>query len=88
MSYESENYHDQQVEFTYEGKEYIWEGDYTIEQYVEEESECAPAYGEFEVTIDHTTSLSYYDEDLEVNVEVKPTNSILVELQFQIERNY
>jgi hypothetical protein len=88
MSYESENYHDQQVEFTYEGKEYIWEGDYTIEQNVEEESECAPAYGEFEVTIDHTTSLSYYDEDLEVNVEVKPTNSILVELQFQIERNY
>jgi hypothetical protein len=88
MSYESENYHDQQVEFTYEGKEYIWEGDYTIEQNVEEESECAPAYGEFEVTIDHTTSLSYYDEDLEVNVEVKPTNSILIELQFQIERNY
>jgi hypothetical protein len=88
MSYESENYHDQQVEFTYEGKEYIWEGDYTIEQTIEDESECAPAYGEFEVTIDHTTSLSYYDEDLEVNVEVKPTNSILVELQFQIERNY
>jgi hypothetical protein len=88
MSYESENYHDQQVEFTYEGKEYIWEGDYTIEQNVEEESECAPAYGEFEVTIDHTTSLSYYDEDLEVNVELKPTNSILIELQFQIERNY
>jgi hypothetical protein len=88
MSYETENYHDQQVEFTYEGKEYIWEGDYTIEQTGEEESECAPAYGEFEVIIDHTTSLSYYDEDLEVNVEVKPTNSILIELQFQIERNY
>jgi hypothetical protein len=88
MSYESENYHDQQVEFTYEGKEYIWEGDYTIEQTGEEESEYAPSYGEFEVTIDHTTSLSYYDEDLEVNVEVKPTNSILIELQFQIERNY
>jgi hypothetical protein len=88
MNYETEHHHDQQVEFTYEGKEYIWEGDYTIDQNVEEESECAPAYGEFEVTIDHTTSLSYYDEDLEVNVEVKPTNSILVELQFQIERNY
>jgi hypothetical protein len=88
MNNETENYHDQQVEFTYEGREYIWEGDYTIEQNVEEESECAPAYGEFEVTIDHTTSLSYYDEDLEINVEVKPTNSILVELQLQIERNY
>jgi hypothetical protein len=88
MSYETENYHDQQVEFTYEGKEYIWEGDYTIEQTIEEESEYAPSYGEFEVTIDHTTSLSYYDEDSEINVEVKPTASILVELQFQIEKNY
>jgi hypothetical protein len=88
MSYESENYHDQQVEFTYEGKEYIWEGEYTIEQIGEEESEYAPSYGEFEVTIDHTISLSYYDEYSEINVEVKPTASILVELQFQIERNY
>jgi hypothetical protein len=88
MSNDTENYHDQQVEFTYEGKEYIWEGDYTIESTWEDESEYAPSYGEKEVIIDHTTSLSYYDEDLEVNVEVKPTNSILVELQFQIERNY
>jgi hypothetical protein len=88
MNYETENFYDQEIIFTYEGKEYTWEGDYTIEQSGEDESECAPAYGEFEVTIDHTTSLSYYDEDLEVNVEVKPTNSILVELQFQIERNY
>jgi uncharacterized OB-fold protein len=88
MSNETENFYDQQVEFTYEGKEYTWEGDYTIEQSGEDESEYAPAYVEFEVTIDCTTSLTYYDEDLEVNVEVKPTNSILVELQFQIERNY
>lgn len=86
INYESENYHDQEIEFTYEGREYIWQGDYSIEYTGEEESEYAPAYGEAEVVIDHTTSLSYYDEDLEVNVEVKPTPSILMELALEIER--
>jgi hypothetical protein len=87
MNYDSENYFDQKIEFTYEGREYIWEGDYTIEQTGEDESEYAPAYGEIEVTIDHTTSLSYYDEDQDLNVEVKPTTSILTELELEIENN-
>jgi hypothetical protein len=87
MNYDSENYFDQKIEFTYEGREYIWEGDYTIEQTGEDESEYAPAYGEIEVTIDHTTSLSYYDEDQDLNIEVKPTTSILTELELEIENN-
>jgi hypothetical protein len=88
MNYDSENYFDQEIQFTYEGIEYTWVGDYTIEHTGEEESEFAPAYGEMEITIDHTTSLSYYDEDLEINVEAKPTTSILMELEFEIETNY
>jgi hypothetical protein len=87
MNYDSENYFDQKIEFTYEGIEYTWEGDYTIEQTGEDESEYAPAYGEIEVTIDHTTSLSYYDEDQDLNIEVKPTTSILTELELEIENN-
>jgi hypothetical protein len=87
MNYDSENYFDQKIEFTYEGREYTWEGDYTIEQTGEDESEYAPAYGEIEVTIDHTTSLSYYDEDQDLNIEVKPTTSILTELELEIENN-
>lgn len=87
MNYDSENYFDQKIEFTYEGREYTWEGDYTIEQTGEDESEYAPAYGEIEVTIDHTTSLYYYDEDQDLNVEVKPTTSILTELELEIENN-
>ena len=87
MNYDSENYFDQEITFTYEGRDYLWMGDYTIEQSGEDESEYAPAYGEMEITIDHTSSLSYYDEDLEVNVDVKPTSSILMELELEIERN-
>ena len=86
MNQDSENYHDQEIEFTYEGREFVWQGDYSIEYTYEDESEFAPAYGEAEVSIDHTTSLSYYDEDFDEVVEVKPTPSILMEVELEIER--
>jgi len=57
MNYETENFHDQEITFTYEGQDYLWIGDYTIEHFGEDESEFAPAYGEMEITIDYTRSL-------------------------------
>jgi hypothetical protein len=87
MNKETENFYDQEIEFTYEGREFVWKGDYSIEYTGEDESEFAPAYGEAEVSIDHTTSLSYYDEDFDEVVEVKPTPSVLIELALEIENN-
>jgi hypothetical protein len=83
MRYDSENYYDKEIIFTYEGKDYIWIGDYSIEHTYEEESEFAPAYGEMEVTIDYTSSLSSYDE-----ANVTPTRSILIAVELEIERTY
>ena len=54
MNYDSENYFDQEVDFHYEGQDYRWMGDYTIDYFGEEETEFAPAYGEIEVKITHT----------------------------------
>lgn len=87
MNQNTETHYDQTVEFTYEGRDYIWQGDYSIEYTGELEGDYAPPYGEAEAVIDHTTSLSYYDEDLEVNVEVKPTLYILMELALEITNN-
>lgn len=87
MNYEQENYYDQEVEFTYEGKEYVWQGDYTVTNWGEDESEYSPAYGEAGVLIDHTTSLSFYDEATNTVIELKPTPSLLAELEIEIERN-
>jgi hypothetical protein len=84
MNYETENYFDQEITFTYEGQDYLWIGDYTIEHTGEDESEFAPAYGEMEINIDHTTSLSSYEH----GYEVIPTRSILMALELEIERNY
>jgi hypothetical protein len=50
----------------------------------EDESEFTPAYGEMEITIDHTRSLSSYEH----GYEVIPTRSMLMELEIEIERNY
>lgn len=87
MNYDQENYYDQEVEFTYEGKEYVWQGDYSVTNWGEDESEYAPAYGEVEVSIDHTASLSFYDDATDTVIEVKPTPSLLAEIEIEIERN-
>ena len=87
MNYDEQNYYDQEIEFEYEGKTYYWTGDYSVTNWGEDESEYAPAYGEIEVTIDHTASLSYNDETTDEVIEVKPTPSLLAELEIEIERN-
>jgi hypothetical protein len=84
MNYETENFYDQEITFTYEGQDYLWIGDYTIEHIGEDESEYAPAYGEMEICIDHTSSLSSYEH----GYEVIPTRSMLIALELEIERNY
>ena len=87
MNYDQEQFYDQEFEFTYEGKEYVWQGDYSVTNWGESESEYAPSYGETEVTIDHTASLSFYDDATDLVIEVKPTPSLLAELEIEIERN-
>ena len=87
MNYDQEQFYDQEVEFIYEGKEYVWQGDYSVTNWGEDESDYAPAYGEVEVSIDHTTSLSFFDEETDTVIEVKPTPSILAILEIKIERN-
>jgi hypothetical protein len=87
MNYEQEQFYDQEIEFTYEGKEYVWQGDYSVTNWGEDESEYAPAYGEVEVSIDHTSSLSFYDEETDTVIDVKPTPSLLAILEIKIERN-
>jgi len=82
--HDSENYFDQEITFSYEDRDYLWVGDYTIETYGEEESEYAPAYGEMEVKIDHTYSLMSYED----GIEIKPTESMLMALELEIERNH
>lgn len=83
MNYDSENYFDQEITFTYEGQDYVWTGDYSIEYFGEEETEYTPAFGEVEVHIDHTSSMYSYEDD----AEIIPTPSLLMAVELHIERN-
>jgi hypothetical protein len=87
MNYESETHYDQEVNFIYEGHDYVWQGDYIVTNCGEDESEYAPGYGETEIQIQHTNSLSYYNEVTDQVIDVIPTQSIMLELEIEIERN-
>ena len=87
MNYDTQSHYDQQFNFIYGGHEYVWQGDYTVNNLGEDESEWAPAYGETEITIDHTSSLFYFNAETDEVIEAIPTQSILLELKIEIERN-
>ena len=87
MNHTTDHFTDQEVEFEYDGYEYIWAGDYTIEESIEEETYDYPAFGEIEITIDHTSSLAYYDHENDIVVQVKPTPSLLLHVELIIEHN-
>jgi hypothetical protein len=88
----SKRYHDidiftdQTIEFTYEGKEYIWDGDFRVTTWGETADYDYPGDSDIEVTIDHTTSLTYYCEKTDQHIDVVPTPSILNTLEIFIER--
>lgn len=84
MNYETENFFDKEITFTYDGIDYLWIGDYSVESYGVDESEFAPAYGEIEVKIDRTHGLSSYEDGFDIT----PTASMLTAIEIEIERNY
>lgn len=83
MNYDSVTYYDQEITFTYEGQDYVWTGDYSVESTFEGESEYAPGFGEVEVHIDHTSAIYSYEDDC----DIIPTPSLLMAVELHIERN-
>lgn len=84
MNYDQEFYYDQEVMFDYEDKTYLWQGDYTVTNWGEDSTDICPGYGEIEVKIDNTYSLTCFQDECEVTL----TESLLVKLEIEIERNY
>ena len=84
---DTENFYGEQVEFTYEGRDYIWEGDYSVNTWGETSDYDYAGCSEVEVLIEDTTSLTYYDEATDDHIEVVPTKSIIYTIEIEIERN-
>jgi len=89
MSYsetETENFYDQRVDFTYDGRDYIWYGDYKVETTGDPGDYDTPAYYETEVEVLETNFCTYYDETTDEVIEVEPTGGLLCQIELEIER--
>lgn len=84
---ETSHEYNQTFEFTYENRDYYWQGDYTIESWGQTSDYDNAGMYEQEITIDTTESLTYYDDDTDTHIEVLPTPSLIVAIENQIERS-
>ena len=78
-------YQDEEIEFTYEGNEYRWVGDYEVREWGETSSYDYPGDGDQEVRVIYTSDLCSYDPHLDQWLTVHPTPSILATIENQIE---
>ena len=78
-------YQDEEIEFTYEGNEYRWVGDYEVREWGETATYDYPGDWEQEVNIIRTAELVKYNEDTDKWDNVCPTISIHLTIENQIE---
>ena len=78
-------YQDQEIEFTYEGNEYRWVGDYEVREWGETSSYDYPGDSDQEVKVVHTSDLCSYDPELDQWLTVYPSGSILATIENEIE---
>jgi hypothetical protein len=80
-------YHDQKVYFIWNGEEACWLGDYGIRTWGEDSDWDYPGDCETEITIHHTERIETWSEELEDWVELIPTDEMLEEVKFEIEKS-
>jgi hypothetical protein len=83
----TENFLDQEVTFTYEGEELVWNGDYNVHSWGENPDYDYPGDCEVEIEILHTDRIEVWSDHKNGWVNVDPTPSILCELEWAIEKS-
>jgi len=83
---DSEMHLDQEVQFEYEGEAYCWQGHYEVKQHGEESDWDYCGESEQEVEIETTKAILKFNEETNDWDEVTPTQSMIYEVCFQIER--
>lgn len=80
MTYDPENYSNQEVMFDFEGNTYVWMGDYRVEFYGEKSK-----IGDINIVITRTTYLNNIDD---LDTQVKATPAMLEALKAELEEEY
>jgi len=83
--HESQSYDDAVVDFEHMGEDYRWEGDYDVNEEGESDTYDCPGWSEQTVEVIHTKSLTKYDEEKDEWIDVRPTHSLLLAVELEIE---
>ena len=83
--YQSNRHNNQIVDFEHMNEDYRWAGDYDLDEEGEENTSDCPGWSEQTVKIVFTDSLAKWDDQLDQWVEIKPTASLLLALELEIE---
>ena len=83
---DTENYYDQEIEFSYQGQDFFWYGDFTVSNWGEVSDWEYYGYSEQEVTIDRTDMIVIFNEEKNDWDEVTPTPSLLATVEIEIKK--
>ena len=83
----TEIFYNQEVPFTYEGEEMVWFGNYQVIQFGEHSDDDYPGYQDTEIEILQTDRLEKWSEEIQDWVSVYEKPSILMALEWEIEKS-
>jgi len=83
----TESFFNQEVTFTYDGEEMVWFGNYQIRQFGEQSDDDYPGCQDTEIEILETDKIEKLSEESENWVLVDEKPSILLAVEWEIEKS-
>ena len=83
----TETFYNKEVTFTYDNEEMVWFGNYQVRQFGEQSDHDYPGDCETEIEILQTDTLEKWSEEFQDWVSVYEKPSILMALEWEIEKS-
>jgi hypothetical protein len=81
-----EIYYDQELTFSYEGEDLVWNGDIEVSGHSDPGDHCTAPYADQFIEVIKTNFIERYNEDTDQWEKVKPTPSILMKVELEFEK--
>ena len=84
MNYEQQEFYNKRLDFTYQGQDYIWFGDYKVSNAsLRVENDVRSNY-EVQIEVLDTDFCAYYREYSDVLIPITPTNDLICQIKIEI----
>lgn len=81
-----EIYYDQELTFTYEGEDMVWNGDIQVDGSSDPGDQWTPPYSELFVEVIKTNFIERYNDQTDTWERLKPTPSMLMRVEVEFEK--